>query len=345
MVFHNDIAWEKLKLIVEKLNPGQIFVILDKNIEKYCLPYFKNRFNPKRAFTIIRIPKGEEHKNIKTCLYVWETLSEKEADRNSLIINLGGGVVTDLGGFVASTFKRGIPFINIPTSLLAMVDASVGGKTGIDFRHVKNQIGTITLPEMVLIDICFLKTLPEKQLLSGFAEMIKHSIIDGKDSWNELQKKDARTIFNQGDFIKRSIEIKQAIAREDPTEQGKRKILNFGHTLGHAIESHFLEANNHNSLLHGEAIAAGMILATYISNQIFNFQKLNEVVSYIFSLFPKQEFHENDIKNIIKLTSFDKKNRNGKVLFVLIEDFGEFKTDCIVDKELIIKAFKFYRNF
>lgn len=347
MVFLNDQAWKTLKTTLKNLNPTRIFILVDENTERECLPYLKKHFTDKTPFSLIRIPSGERYKNLDTCLSVWKTLSENGADRKSLVINLGGGVVTDLGGFAASTFMRGISFINIPTSLLAMVDASVGGKTGIDLDHLKNQIGVIELPEMVVIDTEFLQTLPKNQLLSGFAEMIKHSLIDGEESWNEIRTFDPNTILKQSEFLRKSIEIKEKIVLEDPKEQGKRKLLNFGHTLGHAIESHFLNSKTKTPLLHGEAIAIGMILASYLSYEICKFPKtkVHEISTYILSLFSKQKFSEKDIQSIIKLMSFDKKNRGGKVLFVLMEDFGSFKTDCVADNQLIIKAFEFYRDF
>lgn len=347
MVFLNDQAWKTLKTTIKNLNPTRIFIIVDENTERECLPYFKRQFIFDKDFHLIQIPSGERYKNLDTCLLVWKTLSGNGADRKSLVINLGGGVVTDLGGFAASTFMRGISFINIPTSLLAMVDASVGGKTGVDLDHIKNQIGVIELPEMVLIDPEFLQTLPENQLLSGFAEMIKHSLIDGEESWNEIRTFDPSTILKQSKFLQKSIQIKEKIVLEDPKEQGKRKLLNFGHTLGHAIESHFLNSETKTQLLHGEAIAIGMILASYLSYEMCTFPKtkVQEISTYLVSLFPKQKFSEKDTQSIIKLMSFDKKNRNDKVLFVLMEDFGSFKTDCVVDNQLIIKAFEFYRDF
>lgn len=346
-VFLSEDAWKNLASIVAAIKPSSVFVIVDKNVENLCLPHFVARFSTSEIYEIIRIPVGEQHKNINTCLFVWETLSRKGADRNSLIINLGGGVITDLGGFVASTYKRGMPFINIPTSLLAMVDASVGGKTGIDFNHAKNQIGTVQLPEMVVIDTVFLNTLSEKQRLSGFAEMIKHSLIAGEDSWKQLKTLPLTEICSNPDLIWQSIQIKQRVVQKDPLEKGLRKVLNFGHTLGHAIESHFLSSPNRIPLLHGEAIAIGMVLASHLSFETYGLtsEKLSAITSYILSLYSKQNFNEKDIENIIKLMSFDKKNSNGKVLFVLMKDFGKFEMDCVVDNSLIFNAFDFYKNF
>ncbi|MCB0465237.1 MAG: 3-dehydroquinate synthase, partial [Aequorivita sp.] len=286
-------------------------------------------------------------KNISTCLKVWETLSEKGADRNSLIINLGGGVVTDLGGFVASTFKRGLQFINIPTSLLAMVDASVGGKNGIDLGHIKNQIGVINLPEMVLIDTDFLNTLPAEQIASGLAEMLKHGIIHSNNYWERVKN---IAVSNKNEFetlIWDSIEIKKEIVAKDPLEKNLRKTLNYGHTLGHAIESYFLKSPDKKNLLHGEAVAAGMVLATFISMETYGFPKetLFDISKTIFKYFPKQSFDKKDIEAIINLLVFDKKNRNGQVLFVLMKDIGNYKIDCVVSNNLIYNAFDYYKNF
>lgn len=347
LVYRNEKAWEVFSKCVLNLKPSKVFIIVDENTENHCLPYFFK--NHEFAFTpeIITIPKGEEFKNIATCMNVWEKLSEKGADRNSLVINLGGGVVTDLGGFVASTFMRGISFINIPTSLLAMVDASVGGKNGVDLGHKKNQIGIINLPEMVILDTEFLKTLPDKELISGLAEMLKHGLIYSKEYWDRIKNVNFSKKIEFEELIWDSVEIKNEIVKKDPFEKDLRKTLNYGHTLGHAIESYFLENGDKKSLLHGEAIAVGMILATHISNANFNFPKetLEDVTTSIFRYFPKQLFTQNDIQEIINLLAFDKKNRDGKVLFVLLEDIGRYQYNCEVNNALIYSAFEYYKNF
>src|SRR5690606_29396368 len=204
-------------------------------------------------FEILEIDAGETHKNIDTCMGVWEALSELEADRKSLLINLGGGVVTDLGGFVACTFKRGIDYVNIPTSLLSMVDASIGGKTGVDLGLLKNQIGVISNPELVLIDVTFLETLPTNQLRSGFAEMLKHGLIQDINYWNQLIALSELYTDDLEQLIYESVIIKKQVVEQDPNEDGLRKTLNFGHTLGHAIESYSLDDKDLKPLLHGEA--------------------------------------------------------------------------------------------
>ncbi len=347
VVYKNEIAWKVFSESILNLKFSKIFIIADENTKHYCSSYLFKKHEFETTPETIIIPVGEVHKNIDTCLKVWETLSEKGADRNSLIINLGGGVVTDLGGFVASTFMRGISFINIPTSLLAMVDASVGGKNGVDLGHKKNQIGVINLPEMVILDTEFLKTLPQEHIISGLAEMLKHGLIHSKEYWESIKNADISKKIDFEKLIWDSIEIKKVIVTKDPLEKDLRKTLNYGHTLGHAIESYFLESSDKKNLLHGEAIAAGLILATYISMETFSFPKdtLNDVTRSIFKYFPKQYFTQNDIASIINLLAFDKKNRNGKVLFVLLEDIGRHKYNCEVNNDLIYSAFEYYKNF
>lgn len=346
-VFIEENGWRKLAEVVGQLKPTNIFVLVDQNTEIHCLPYFSKYFDTIGNFEVIQIPSGEANKNISTCQDVWESLSNKGADRKSLMVNLGGGVVTDLGGFIASTFMRGIPFINIPTSLLAMVDASVGGKTGVDLGSLKNQIGLIQSPKMVVIDSNFLNTLPKEQLVSGMAEMIKHSLIDGEEAWNKQIMLTPEDIIGSKTLIPESIKIKERIVQEDPTEKGIRKILNYGHTIGHAIESHFLSSPDKQPLLHGEAIAIGMILASFLSHELLEFekQKLDSITSYILSLFPKQDFSKNDIKSVIDLMQFDKKNSGGTVLFVLMKDFGSFDMNKEVNNDLVYNAFEFYKRF
>ncbi|WP_139854525.1 3-dehydroquinate synthase [Aequorivita sinensis] len=346
LIYNSKEAWIALDNFIKKSNPSNLFILTDKNTRKHCIPYFLEKTIFEFTPYIITIPVGEKYKNISTCEDVWNTLSENGADRNSLMINLGGGVVTDLGGFVASTYNRGVNFINIPTSLLAIVDASVGGKNGIDLGHLKNQIGVINSPEMVIIDTAFLKTLPSEHLTSGIAEMLKHGVIHSKAYWNEVK---IINVYNKDEFEKLiwgSINIKKEVVSKDPFEKDLRKTLNYGHTLGHAIESYFLESSEKKTLLHGEAIAIGIILATYISSETHNFSKntLEEVSKSILNYFSKVEFTNMDIENIIKLLVFDKKNRNGKVLFVLLEDIGAYQTNCTVNNELIYKAFEYYKN-
>ena len=345
-VYFNNEAWEAFNKQLETLDPSRIYIITDSNTNKLCLPYFSDRISPDFDFNVLIFPEGEQHKNIRTCIKIWDELTEKGADRKSLIINLGGGVVTDLGGFIASTFKRGIEFINIPTSLLAMVDASVGGKNGIDLGVLKNQIGIIRPAKMVVIDPHFLSTLPKEQLLSGFAEMLKHGLINSDSYWRKIKDHNIVQSDSIEDIIWESVKIKDKIVTIDPLEENMRKTLNYGHTLGHAIESYCLKNESRKTLLHGEAVAIGLILETYLSNQLLDFPKniLNDVSKSVLKNFNKEKFSKEDINSIIDLLIYDKKNQSGKVLFVLLEDIGKYKIDQEVSNELIYKAFDHYRN-
>lgn len=341
----NKGCWEYLNDCLENSNFSRIFVLVDTDTEKHCLPIFQRNITISTFQTIV-IPVGEQFKTIETCLTVWNQLSQMGADRQSVLINLGGGVVTDLGGFVASTYQRGISFINIPTSLLAMVDASVGGKNGVDLGVLKNQIGSIKEPLAVIIDTAFLDTLPKNHILSGMAEIIKHGVISAASYLDKSFHFSIENTKEAEEIIWESILFKYDIITKDPTEKGLRKILNYGHTLGHAIESYCLENANKTTLLHGEAIAIGLLLETYISSEISGFpkEKFLEISRKICALFPKILFNENDIEEIIKLLIFDKKNTHGVVQFVLLEDIGIPKINCIVSNELIKKAFKFYKK-
>jgi len=345
-VFCNEGAWKGLQEIISELQPSKVFVLTDEHTKISCLPYFLEQFNCDQSTIHLTIPAGETYKTIATCLEIWSQLSENGADRKSLLINLGGGVVTDLGGFVACTYQRGIEFINVPTSLLAMVDASVGGKNGVDLGALKNQVGVIYNPRAVIVDTHFLETLPLEQFKSGMSEMIKHGFIHSEAYLQQVMSMDGNKTEQTAQLIWDSILIKNSIITEDPFEQGIRKTLNYGHTLGHAIESYCLESNSKESLLHGEAIAIGMILATYISTQQFSFpkKKLEETSAFLVRTFGKVEFSKVDIDEIIKLMIYDKKNSNGRIQFVLLENIGVQKLNCIVANDLIHDAFNFYRN-
>lgn len=328
--------------LVEK-NYSSLFILVDSHTNEFCLPLFLPYLATEISIEIIEIEAGENLKNIETCAQIWTALTELGADRKSLIINVGGGVITDIGGFIASTYKRGIDFVNVPTTLLGMVDASVGGKNGVDLGHLKNQIGTITVPQLLLIDTRFLETLPQNEMRSGLAEMLKHGLIRDKLYWEQFL--DLSTLnFNDLDvLIYRSIEIKNEIVKQDPTENGIRKALNFGHTLGHAIESHFLDTEK--QLLHGEAIAVGMVLESYISREkgLLSEAEYQQIKETIIGIFETVEFSENDIENIQNLLIHDKKNEYGKVQFALLYGIGKCIINQSVDNELIIKSFEDYK--
>ena len=342
-VHFNEMAFKALNSHLSEKAYSTIFILVDENTHELCLPNFMAEIHGEYSFEIIEIESGEVHKTIETCVGVWEALSELGADRKSILINLGGGVLTDLGGFVASTFKRGIDFINVPTTLLSMVDASVGGKTGVDLGSLKNQVGVINQPVMVLVVPDFLDTLEERQVQSGYAEMLKHGLIQDTSYWNDL--KQAVTLSHMKDHILTSVKIKNKVVLQDPTEQGLRKILNFGHTLGHAIESYFLENEQKVTLLHGEAIAIGMVLEAYLSFKLLNFpeQELTDIKRTFLDRYEKVDFNETDIDSILKLMKFDKKNSHGKINFVLLNAIGNPEIDVQVPAELFKESFAYYK--
>lgn len=343
-VHFNEIAYKALNFHLGQSGYSKVFILTDENTHKYCLPNFTSAITVACECETIEIEAGEIHKNIQTCTRVWEVLSELNADRKSLMVNLGGGVVTDLGGFVASTFKRGIDFVNVPTSLLSMVDASVGGKTGVDLGSIKNQIGVINQPKMVLILPDFLKTLDERQLQSGYAEMLKHGLIQNRDYWNEIKKKKGFDAMDQAIYT--SVQIKNKVVLQDPTEQNIRKSLNFGHTLGHAIESFFLESDAHELLLHGEAIAVGMVLEAYLSHKLtgLSISDLDDIKENFLARYDKVDFDGIDLGQLLNLLKFDKKNSYGNINFVLLEDIGTTVIDVQVPDQLLLEAFAYYKE-
>ena len=345
-IHFNEKGFEELNHFLTENKYSSVFIITDTNSNEHCLTAFMGNLTTNLTIEIIEFENGETNKNIETCIQIWETLTELGADRKSIVLNLGGGVVTDLGGFVASTFKRGIDFIHIPTTLLAMVDAAIGGKNGIDLGNLKNQIGVITFPKMVLINSDYLSTLPKNEMRSGLAEILKHGLIFDKNYWQQFQNLSQLDTSDFDAIIHNSIEIKNEIVTRDPKENGIRKALNFGHTLGHAIESYFLENENKISLLHGEAIAIGMILESFISwkkNLIYATDYL-EIKSTIKNLFGEIIFDKNDFTPILNLLVHDKKNEYGNIQFVLLNGIGNTIINQIVENEIIEKAFEDYKS-
>jgi 3-dehydroquinate synthase len=343
-VLYKEKGWTHLDETVGSNKYTSIFVLTDSNTSQYCLPLFNNHF--KHAYTLLTMEAGETNKNLSTCEDLWASLSEQGADRNSLLINLGGGVVTDLGGFVACAYKRGIDFINIPTSLLAMVDASVGGKTGVDFQGLKNQIGIIKEPEFVVVDDAFLQTLSQGERRSGYAEMLKHGLIADADYFSVLSSNSYDISTQVTDHIRQSVSIKSQVVTEDPFERGLRKILNYGHTLGHAIETHFLEHPTKKRLLHGEAIAIGMIMEAELSFRTTNLrvEERDQIKTVFSSIYDPVSFSESDVIAIKGLLKHDKKNQSDKVRFVLLQAIGKPVIDCLVSNEDINAAFQFYAD-
>lgn len=345
-IYFNENGYEALNSHLAKSNYSNLFIIVDSNTNANCLPQLLPRLETEMTIEIIEFDAGENFKNIETCVSIWNVLTELGADRKTLILNLGGGVVTDLGGFVAATFKRGIDFINIPTTLLSMVDASIGGKNGVDLGNLKNQVGTITNPKMVLVDSSFLETLPQNEMRSGLAEMLKHGLIFDQNYWTQFLDLTRIDFADFDQLIYDSIVIKNKIVMQDPTEQGIRKALNFGHTLGHAIESYFLENESKTTLLHGEAIAAGMILESHIAwnKKLLTAPEYIQIKTTIKNIFEDIPFDEKDLNPIMELLIHDKKNEYGTIQFALIERIGKIVLNQEVENEMINQAFADYKS-
>ena len=334
--------------ITEKISSDKfssIFILVDENTDQFCLEIFIKKSGIK-LFNKIIIASGEDNKNIDTCVSIWDQLNSYKADRKSLLINLGGGVLTDIGGFAASTYLRGIKFINIPTTLLGMVDAAHGGKTGIDFKLLKNQIGVFNEPIEVLLDNEYLKTLSKEEFINGYAEVVKHSLLTNKPdlTFNSLVKLD---LFKDSDYIINSYsKVKNEIVKSDKYESNIRKVLNLGHTIGHAVESYSHISDKIVDLKHGQAIVIGIITELYISHRKFNFP-LKDVISvknHLNKYFNSITLEENDIINIYDLMVYDKKNEGSKINFVLLKEIGKPVIDQIVDKTLFKESFKFYNE-
>lgn len=318
---------------------SRVVLLTDSNTDVHCLPMLGNSLPGIESFTI---PAGEEHKNLQTCQIVWEHLTHQQLDRHSLLIVLGGGVLGDLGGFCAATYKRGIDFVLMPTTLLAQVDASIGGKLGIDFLNYKNHIGVFCEPAATLISPAFLKTLPERELRSGFAEVIKHCLISDKTMWASVRSKP----FKSQDWdalIPHSVNFKREVVKNDPKEKGLRKVLNFGHTVGHAVESYFLNSNNR--IFHGEAIAIGMIAEAFIARKknLITESELIQITEYLKQTYSAVALPTNR-SGILELMSQDKKNRGNRILMALTEGIGRAKWDVEVSLDEIVASLDYYQS-
>lgn len=340
VIFSSDIR-TTLAEVLRTRHFSKLVVLTDANTQQFCLPLVQEVVPADTVF--LTVPAGEKHKTLETCSIIWTQMTEAVLDRQALVINLGGGVIGDMGGFCASIYKRGIPFITIPTTLLSQVDASVGGKLGIDFMGYKNHLGVFQLPEAVLIAPEFLATLPQRELRSGYAEVIKHGLIRDATYFRALpstnwQKQDWARI------IRHSVEIKKAVVVVDPRESGLRKILNFGHTIGHAIESFYLTRSQ--PLLHGEAIAIGMIAEGFLSFEKigFSFEELNEMSTMLLTIFGKVELDPNDCDRLVELCAQDKKNEGSTQLFTLLPKIGDCNYNIAVTREEIKHAILYYQQ-
>ena len=336
---------EDLHSAIQNCPHDKLFILVDEHTRQLCLPIISGMECLKDAY-IITIGAEDIHKNLETLAYVWTELGDRGATRHSLVINLGGGMVTDLGGFAASTFKRGIQYINIPTTLLAMVDASVGGKTGINFNGLKNEIGVFSPAEYVLLDTEFLKTLDIHNILSGYAEMLKHGIISTTEHWAELLNFDMNQIDYKAlqELVAKSVRIKEDIVEQDPFEKGIRKALNLGHTVGHAFESLALE--NNRPVLHGYAVAWGIVCELYFSYYKVGFpkDKLRQTIQFIKENYGVLTFDCKQHDRLYEFMTHDKKNSAGIINFTLMGEIGDIRINQSANKEEIFDILDFYRE-
>jgi len=335
---------ETLTAAIATCEKDRIFILADETTQQLCLPLVEG-FACLKGAQHITIGATDTHKTLDSLSHVWEALGEGGATRHSLLINIGGGMVTDLGGFAASTFKRGINYINIPTTLLSMVDASVGGKTGINFRGLKNEIGVFNNAETVILDTQFLKTLDQDNILSGYAEMLKHGLISDEKMWAELLNYDLRmkNLESLQRMVAESVAVKQRIVTEDPTEQGIRKALNLGHTAGHAFESFALSKQ---PILHGYAVAYGLICELYLSciKTGFPTDKMHQTVSFIHEHYGKMNITCDDYPQLLEFMTHDKKNVAGVINFTLLGGIGDIRINQYATKDEIYEALDFYRE-
>lgn len=322
---------------------SRILVLVDQNTKAHCWSQLKPVL---KAYdhTLIEIEAGEEHKNLDTCRLIWQKMMEERADRRSLTINLGGGVIGDMGGFCASTFKRGMDFIQMPTTLLAQVDASIGGKLGIDFLQIKNSIGVFRNPQAVYIDARFLETLPSRELRSGFAEIIKHSLIADREQWEELRQISDLSQIDWPSLIVPSLHIKQRIVEVDPFEKGLRKALNFGHTIGHAVEGYALETEA--PLLHGEAIAVGIIAEARLSQRQLGLDRaeLETITDFIKRIYHPIALNSDTFSELLELMSNDKKNESSAINFSLLPEAGKVAVNQTASTGAIMESLKYYNE-
>lgn len=315
----SDSSLSKVLALYKRNN---IIIIVDENTHDLCLEYLITSFPALEKSEIILLPNGEENKVMEVCIQVWNAFSEYGFSRKDLVLNLGGGIVTDMGGFLASIFKRGMNFIHIPTSLLAMVDAAIGGKNGVDLGPYKNQLGTIIKAKNIFIDTSFLQTLPEKEFYNGYAEMLKYGLVYDQNLFDELTAFKTADHFNRLDIIEKCVQIKVSISDKDLFEESERKLLNFGHTFGHAIEGYKLKSD---PISHGHAVGIGMCAESYVSMQkgLLSKDEFHTIQALLINTYPFLTFTEDCIQAIISLMYNDKKNEGGKIYSVLLEAIGK----------------------
>jgi 3-dehydroquinate synthase len=344
-VFFDQAMDQMVTFVNENYPNSKRYIIADENTLKNCLPIIDSYLGQlKVEQQVFNIEPGEDSKSIDLAHQLWENFTDLNISRNDLIINIGGGVVSDLGGFVAATYKRGIDVINVPTSLLAMADASIGGKVGVNFHQLKNQLGYFSNPKAVFIHPDFLNTLPDRELISGYAEMIKHALIDDQESWNSIKERGAPNIEIIAELLPNSVKTKNRFVKNDPLDKGIRKVLNFGHTIGHAIETLFMDSDT--EVLHGEAVAAGMIAASYISNKQCDLSQTNldEITQFLIRVYDLEFVLWLLSENLALPLKHDKKNVNSDLKFVLLNDIGDPVCNQDVSMSLALEAFEYVQN-
>lgn len=345
-IYFEDAGYQALSQYLTENKLDTVFVLVDGHTAEYCFDTLKKKLKSPLTIHKIVIPAGEQHKNIETCNQVWQELVELNADRKSVLINLGGGMVTDLGGFASATFKRGIRFINIPTTLLSMVDASVGSKTGVDLDNLKNLIGLFANPDMVLIDTAYLTTLPKREFNSGLAEIVKYGLTFDAELLEKIWTFDQHNTDTLQEVIYTSVQIKNKVVLEDFKENGLRKTLNYGHTVGHAIESFYLKSNDLPTLLHGEAIAIGMVVEAYLSHKKYGFDRtiLERLKNWAIATYGKTELHKEHYSRFLSLMQHDKKNEQGTVKYVLLKAVEDFMINVEADEQIVMKGLDYYNG-
>lgn len=338
-IYIGDKSFDALNTFIKKQAYTKYVIICDENSFTHCLPSLLFHCPELNEAEIVELESGEENKTLETCSQVWGALTDIGADKKSLIINLGGGVITDLGGFVASTYKRGVHFVNIPTTLLSMVDASVGGKTGVDFNGIKNHIGTITEPKAIFVNPVFLESLPERQIKNGYAEIVKIALIADAEFWKTLKKEKQ---FYSEEIITKAIGLKNTVVKKDLHENDIRKSLNFGHTIGHALESSLIKLNK--DILHGEAVAAGMVMESIVAHGAKHITKkeCDDICNYLNSIYPKIKINAETKALMLKYIQHDKKNEGDTLGFALPKTIGHYEMNYSITAKDVEKVIELY---
>lgn len=344
-IIYSRALTQELEAYIDQYPAGKVFLATEEKVNQLWISKYDDFFSSKGIQKVV-IPEGESNKKIESVSKIWEFLSKNGGDRKSLLINIGGGMLTDLAGFAATTFKRGIDFLNVPTTLLSQVDASVGGKTGFNFNGLKNEIGTFKEPQAVIINTDFLKTIDEENFISGYAEMIKHGLIYSPEHLEELKAFNVKNIDYEllQEVIEHSVAVKEYFVANDLTENNIRKALNLAHTVGHAFESLAMEQKR--PILHGFGVAFGIIVELFLSVKKCGFpqQVFEELCRWLNKLYGKFEIEEADFDRLYEFMTHDKKNESGRINFTLIPEVGQIAINQNCEKDLIFKALKFYKE-